>query len=279
MSAIFCSASLVPGISRRSTMAVVIDSTMRCGAGLQAGVVGRRWRARLLRPALAGGGRPAGGRRLRGMVRGMSSSLTCRSKCIHFCAILQAHFHRKRRITMGKLTTHVLDTANGCPAAGMAVALYRLDGRAAPTLTQAAHAQPRRPRRCAAAARATTFQPGRYRLVFEVAAYFRARGVALAEPPFLDAVPLDFGLADAGAALPRAAAGQPLGLLHLPRQLRPRIGVNPEYVCAQTCIHLHLRRRGARSPANRSRHSRLTEPAVVRSPQARFLRAAVPKGE
>ena len=97
---------------------------------------------------------------------------------------------------MGKLTTHVLDTANGCPAAGMAVALYRLeadgamllqrltlnhDGRAdAPLLAGAA------------------FQPGRYRLVFSVAAYFRARGTELAQPPFLDEVPIDFGLATLG---------------------------------------------------------------------------------
>ena len=41
--------------------------------------------------------------------------------------------------------------------------------------------------------------PGRYRLVFEVAAYFRARGVALPDPPFLDVVTLDFGAADAKA--------------------------------------------------------------------------------
>jgi 5-hydroxyisourate hydrolase len=98
---------------------------------------------------------------------------------------------------MGQLTTHVLDTANGCPAAGMGVTLYRLnpagaavplksltlnhDGRAdAPLLTGA------------------DFQPGRYRLVFEVAAYFRARGATLADPPFLDSVPLDFGLSAIG---------------------------------------------------------------------------------
>jgi 5-hydroxyisourate hydrolase len=98
----------------------------------------------------------------------------------------------------GRLTTHVLDTMNGCPAAGMAVRLYRLaddgsavlladfdlnhDGRAdAPLLL------------------GESFQPGRYRLVFGVAAYFRQRGVDLPEPPFLDEVPLDFGLADASA--------------------------------------------------------------------------------
>ena len=40
---------------------------------------------------------------------------------------------------------------------------------------------------------------GRYRLVFEVAAYFRAKGVALADPPFLDHVPIEFAIADPAA--------------------------------------------------------------------------------
>ena len=38
---------------------------------------------------------------------------------------------------------------------------------------------------------------GQYRLTFEVAPYFRARGVALPEPPFIDVVQLDFGISDA----------------------------------------------------------------------------------
>ena len=46
---------------------------------------------------------------------------------------------------------------------------------------------------------ASTMATGRYRLVFHVAAYFRARGAALPEPAFLDTVPLDFGIADASA--------------------------------------------------------------------------------
>ncbi|MBT9595724.1 MAG: hydroxyisourate hydrolase [Vitreoscilla sp.] len=96
---------------------------------------------------------------------------------------------------MGQLTTHVLDTMNGCPAAGMAVTLWRVgeasalrslvlnhDGRADGPLLQG-----------------EAFTPGRYRLVFGVAAYFRARGVVLPEPPFLDEVPLDFGIADTAA--------------------------------------------------------------------------------
>lgn len=44
---------------------------------------------------------------------------------------------------------------------------------------------------------AATMAVGRYRLVFEVAAYFRARGVSLPDPPFIDVVQLDFGIADA----------------------------------------------------------------------------------
>ncbi len=98
---------------------------------------------------------------------------------------------------MGQLSTHVLDTMNGCPAAGMSVRLERrrgeqwdalgafvldADGRAgAPLLAGAA------------------FTEGRYRLVFAVADYFRARSVALPEPAFLDEVPLEFGIADASA--------------------------------------------------------------------------------
>ncbi|MBS0568553.1 MAG: hydroxyisourate hydrolase [Proteobacteria bacterium] len=94
---------------------------------------------------------------------------------------------------MGRLTTHVLDTAHGNPAVGMRVELHaaqsgeRLasvvtndDGRAnAPLLEGAA------------------LRPGRYTLTFHVAEYFRARGVALPDPPFLDVVRIDFGIADA----------------------------------------------------------------------------------
>jgi 5-hydroxyisourate hydrolase len=40
---------------------------------------------------------------------------------------------------------------------------------------------------------------GRYRLAFDVAAYFRARGAVLADPPFLDRVPIEFAIADVSA--------------------------------------------------------------------------------
>jgi 5-hydroxyisourate hydrolase len=89
---------------------------------------------------------------------------------------------------MGHLSTHVLDTMHGCPAAGMAVTLQRVDGERAETIKSLAlNADGRAdgPLLDAAAMAA-----GRYRLRF-------ALGVALPEPPFLDEVQLDFGIADA----------------------------------------------------------------------------------
>ena len=97
---------------------------------------------------------------------------------------------------MGKLTTHVLDTANGCPAAGMAVALYRITGGAQALVKQITLNHDGRAD--SPLLEGTGFVPGQYRLVFGVAAYFRGLGTVLAEPPFLDEVPLDFGLATVG---------------------------------------------------------------------------------
>ena len=99
---------------------------------------------------------------------------------------------------MGKLTTHVLDTMHGSPAAGMAVRLYRLDAPdgVQPLKSLQLNADGRAD---AALLEGEALQPGRYRLVFAVAAYFTARGVELPEVPFLDEVPLDFGIADASS--------------------------------------------------------------------------------
>ncbi|EGJ09493.1 hydroxyisourate hydrolase [Rubrivivax benzoatilyticus] len=96
---------------------------------------------------------------------------------------------------MGHLSTHVLDTAHGCPAAGMVVTLQRLDGGTATTLKRLTlNADGRADGPLLAA---HEMAAGRYRLLFEVAPYFRARGVELPEPPFLDTVSIDFGIADA----------------------------------------------------------------------------------
>jgi 5-hydroxyisourate hydrolase len=96
---------------------------------------------------------------------------------------------------MGHLSTHVLDTAHGCPAAGMQLTLQRLDADGTTTLRRVALNVDGRTD--GALLDATSMAAGRYRLLFEVATYFRALGVTLPEPPFLDVVQLDFGIADA----------------------------------------------------------------------------------
>jgi 5-hydroxyisourate hydrolase len=96
---------------------------------------------------------------------------------------------------MGHLSTHVLDTANGCPAAGMQVKLQRLDHDGAVTLRRLSlNADGRAD---GPLLDAQSMAVGRYRLLFEVAPYFRGRGSVLPEPPFIDVVQLDFGIADA----------------------------------------------------------------------------------
>src|SRR5476649_652799 len=95
---------------------------------------------------------------------------------------------------MGRLTTHVLDTANGVPAAGMKIELSVLEGGRWKLLkTVATDAEGRSE---APLLEDKKFINGEYRLVFHVAEYFRARGAVLPEPPFLNRVPLRFGVAD-----------------------------------------------------------------------------------
>ncbi|MBL4596659.1 MAG: hydroxyisourate hydrolase [Robiginitomaculum sp.] len=93
---------------------------------------------------------------------------------------------------MAGLTTHVLDTANGKPAQGIFVQLFReieaiaiaqavtnADGRCdEPLLT------------------AEQMQQGAYRLEFAVAGYFRGQGMTLPDPPFLDKIAIQFGIAE-----------------------------------------------------------------------------------
>ena len=97
---------------------------------------------------------------------------------------------------MGKLTTHVLDTAAGIPARGMKIELHRLDADAAPALL--ATLQTNDDGRAAAPLlEGESLRAGRYALTFHTAPYFRARGADLPEPPFLDEVVIRFGIADA----------------------------------------------------------------------------------
>ena len=73
---------------------------------------------------------------------------------------------------MGWITTHVLDTAAGRPAAELKVVLTRLDGDGRVTAS------------------------GQYEITFYVGDYFRRAGVTLADPPFLDVVPVRFGVTE-----------------------------------------------------------------------------------
>lgn len=95
---------------------------------------------------------------------------------------------------MGRLTTHVLNTADGVPAAGMCVRLMtgssrtvlgefrtNADGRCDKPLLDGA-----------------SFRPGSYVLAFSAGDYFRGRGVELSNPPFLDVIEIAFGIADTG---------------------------------------------------------------------------------
>ena len=97
---------------------------------------------------------------------------------------------------MGHLSTHVLDTMNGCPAAGMAVKLQRIEGENVETIKAITlNADGRSDG--GALLDSQAMAAGRYRLVFSVAPYFRAKGVSLPQPPFIDDVQLDFGISDA----------------------------------------------------------------------------------
>ncbi len=96
----------------------------------------------------------------------------------------------------GGLTTHVLDTTHGMPGAGITVELFRLDGDGRHLLKSI---RTNADGRCdAPLLTAGEVAKGSYELVFHVGAYFRTMGVALPEPPFLDLVPLRFGIAEPG---------------------------------------------------------------------------------
>lgn len=96
----------------------------------------------------------------------------------------------------GKLTTHVLDTTHGGPAAGMTITLYEWDGEWQLIKQVQTNADGRVDQPLLAGAQ---FKATRYRLEFDVEGYFRSRGADLPEPPFLGLVPIDFGIAQPGS--------------------------------------------------------------------------------
>ncbi|MCA0187524.1 MAG: hydroxyisourate hydrolase, partial [Proteobacteria bacterium] len=94
----------------------------------------------------------------------------------------------------GRLTTHVLDTANGRPGVGIAVTLYRLDGGRRELLRTLTNHDGRCDQPLL---QGEAFEAGSYELVFAAGDYFRSLGAALPEPLFVDEVVLRFGIADA----------------------------------------------------------------------------------
>ncbi|EOD81291.1 Transthyretin family protein [Grimontia indica] len=95
---------------------------------------------------------------------------------------------------MGKLTTHVLDTAKGKPGAEIEVSLFRVDGNTLQhviTMTTNHDGRTNEP-----LLEETDFQRGKYQLQFNTAEYFKNSGVALSDIPFLDDVVIRFGIDD-----------------------------------------------------------------------------------
>ena len=99
-------------------------------------------------------------------------------------------------MTGGRLTTHVLDTALGKPAAGVKIVLYRVSGNShrkiAETVTNADG------RTDAPMLTGKDFTVGSYELVFFAGDYLRASGQSAGEVLFLDQIPIRFGVPDAG---------------------------------------------------------------------------------
>lgn len=95
---------------------------------------------------------------------------------------------------MGKLSTHVLDTASGKPAHGMTLRLYGISAKGATLIKTAVTNSDGRVDQ--ALLQHPEFKAGRYRLEFDVAPYFKAGSATLPEITFLDVVPIEFGVAD-----------------------------------------------------------------------------------
>ncbi len=96
---------------------------------------------------------------------------------------------------MGKLSTHVLDTTQGKPGAGVQIELYAI-GESGRTLLK--RELTNADGRCASPLlEGATMQPGQYELVFAAGDYFAAQGIALPSPRFIDRVTIAFGIADA----------------------------------------------------------------------------------
>ncbi|MGN8249829.1 hydroxyisourate hydrolase [Pseudomonas sp. SMV7] len=93
---------------------------------------------------------------------------------------------------MGRLTTHVLDAAHGCPGSSIKVELYRVEGQQLELVTTAVTNSDGRVD--APLLQGDDYRTGVYQLQFSVGDYYRARGVQLPAQAFLDVVVLRFGI-------------------------------------------------------------------------------------
>lgn len=94
----------------------------------------------------------------------------------------------------GRLTTHVLDTASGKPAAGLRIALYRVSGNSHRKIREVTT---NADGRCdSPLLEGSEFKSGQYELVFFAGDYLRAGNASLPNPLFLDQIPIRFGMAE-----------------------------------------------------------------------------------
>jgi 5-hydroxyisourate hydrolase len=95
----------------------------------------------------------------------------------------------------GYLTTHVLDTSRGCPAAGLKIELFRIQGETRTALkTLTTNADGRTNEQILPA---EAFETGTYELVFHAGDYLDATGTPPESPRFLDVIPIRFGMSEA----------------------------------------------------------------------------------
>jgi 5-hydroxyisourate hydrolase len=102
---------------------------------------------------------------------------------------------QNRGACMGRLSTHVLDTGRGRPAAGLAITLYRITATGREAVRQATTNADGRTD--GPLLEGEGLRAGVYELVFAAGAYLRATGQAGPDPLFLDEIPIRFGVADA----------------------------------------------------------------------------------
>jgi 5-hydroxyisourate hydrolase len=94
----------------------------------------------------------------------------------------------------GYLTTHVLDTARGCPAEGLRIDLFRIKGEFRTLLkTLGTNDDGRTDEQFLSS---SEFETGIYELVFHAGAYLDAAGTPREDPRFLDLIPIRFGMAE-----------------------------------------------------------------------------------